>query len=174
MDTFYLISQGPTQPLLLRRTLAHADRTMEKRQPPVRVIVPGVIAATDPDATHSFIFTRRGQQVDTESRLCDSPRPIRYFRQQFLGPGVKNRVPPQLFSIYGSPASNSTVPGRSAAASGTAAGGGTCSKCKRAVGSSSFGARPWSISRRYRLREVRSEKKPHRLLLGIASIAWRC
>src|SRR6266851_4432088 len=59
MDTFYLdLPKGAAVPLLLRtHTSPMQIRTMEKRQPPVRVIVPGKVYRRDnPDATHSFIF----------------------------------------------------------------------------------------------------------------------
>src|SRR6266481_554501 len=59
MDTFYLdLPKGAAQPLLLRtHTSPMQIRTMEKRQPPVRVIVPGKVYRRDnPDATHSFMF----------------------------------------------------------------------------------------------------------------------
>src|SRR5713101_1358605 len=48
-------------------------RTMEKRQPPVRVIVPGKVYRRDnPDATHSFIFHQvEGLAVDTDITFCD-------------------------------------------------------------------------------------------------------
>src|SRR5712692_10049223 len=73
MDTFYLdlppSSDGKDapQPLLLRtHTSPMQIRTMEKRQPPVRVIVPGKVYRRDnPDATHSFIFPQdEGLAVD--------------------------------------------------------------------------------------------------------------
>ena len=59
MDTFYLdLPKGAATPLLLRtHTSPMQIRTMEKRQPPVRVIVPGKVYRRDnPDATHSFMF----------------------------------------------------------------------------------------------------------------------
>src|SRR5580693_3796005 len=57
MDTFYIeLPKGASSPLLLRtHTSPMQIRTMEKRQPPVRVIVPGKVYRRDnPDATHSF------------------------------------------------------------------------------------------------------------------------
>ena len=59
MDTFYLeLPTSAPGPLLLRTHTSPVQiRTMEKRQPPVRVIVPGKVYRRDnPDATHSFMF----------------------------------------------------------------------------------------------------------------------
>src|SRR5260370_34430377 len=64
MDTFYVEAQNATGArtapgsLLLRTHTSPVQiRTMEKRQPPVRVIVPGKVYRRDnPDAPHSFMF----------------------------------------------------------------------------------------------------------------------
>src|ERR1700688_2837973 len=100
MDTFYLdLPKGAAQPLLLRtHTSPMQIRTMEKRQPPVRVIVPGKVYRRDnPDATHSFIFHQvEGLAVDHDLIFCGG--------------------------------------------SGSAAGGGTCSKCKGSGWIELFGA----------------------------------
>ena len=103
MDTFYLdLPKGacPQLPFLLLRT--HTSpmqiRTMEKRQPPVRAIVPGKVYRRDnPDATHSFIFHQvEGLAVDTDITFCDFTGTIEYFVQQFFGPR-KTRFRPSYF-----------------------------------------------------------------------------
>src|SRR5580704_10711914 len=69
MDTFYIDLPQGAPPLLLRtHTSPMQIRTMEKRQPPVRVIVPGKVYRRDnPDATHSFAFHQvEGLAVDTD------------------------------------------------------------------------------------------------------------
>src|SRR3984893_14906128 len=95
MDTFYLdLPKGAAQPLLLRtHTSPMQIRTMEKRQPPVRVIVPGKVYRRDnPDATHSFIFHQvEGLAVDSDITFCDFTGTIEYFVKQFFGPGVNTR-----------------------------------------------------------------------------------
>ncbi len=61
MDTFYLdLPNGAPGQLLLRTHTSPVQiHTMEKRQPPVRVIAPGKVYRRDnPDATHSSCFTR--------------------------------------------------------------------------------------------------------------------
>jgi phenylalanyl-tRNA synthetase alpha chain len=143
MDTFYLdLPKGATQPLLLRtHTSPMQIRTMEKRQPPVRVIVPGKVYRRDnPDATHSFIFHQvEGLAVDTDITFCDFTGTIEYFVKQFFGPGVKTRFRPSYFP-FTEPSVEFDVSCIFCGGSGAAAGGGTCSKCKGSGWIELFGA----------------------------------
>ncbi len=101
MDTFYLdLPKGAPAPLLLRTHTSPVQiRTMEKRQPPVRVIVPGKVYRRDnPDATHSFMFHQiEGLAVDSDITFCDFTGTIEYFVKQFFGEGVKTRFRPSYF-----------------------------------------------------------------------------
>jgi phenylalanyl-tRNA synthetase alpha chain len=143
MDTFYLeLPKGTPEPLLLRtHTSPMQIRTMEKRQPPVRVIVPGKVYRRDnPDATHSFLFHQvEGLAVDTDITFCDFTGTIEYFVKQFFGPGVKTRFRPSYFP-FTEPSVEFDVSCIFCGGSGTAAGGGTCSKCKGAGWIELFGA----------------------------------
>jgi phenylalanyl-tRNA synthetase alpha chain len=148
MDTFYLdlpvSPDGKTtaQPLLLRtHTSPMQIRTMELRQPPVRVIVPGKVYRRDnPDATHSFIFHQvEGLAVDTDITFCDFTGTIEYFVKQFFGPGVKTRFRPSYFP-FTEPSVEFDVSCIFCGGSGSAAGGGTCSKCKGSGWIELFGA----------------------------------
>jgi phenylalanyl-tRNA synthetase alpha chain len=143
MDTFYLeLPKGAATPLLLRtHTSPMQIRTMEKRQPPVRVIVPGKVYRRDnPDATHSFIFHQvEGLAVDTDITFCDFTGTIEYFVKQFFGPSVKTRFRPSYFP-FTEPSVEFDVTCVFCGGSGTAAGGGTCSKCKGAGWIELFGA----------------------------------
>jgi len=143
MDTFYLeLPKGAPEPLLLRtHTSPMQIRTMEKRQPPVRVIVPGKVYRRDnPDATHSFIFHQvEGLAVDTDITFCDFTGTIEYFVKQFFGPGVKTRFRPSYFP-FTEPSVEFDVSCIFCGGSGTAAGGGNCSKCKGAGWIELFGA----------------------------------
>ena len=143
MDTFYLdLPKGAPQPLLLRtHTSPMQIRTMEKRQPPVRVIVPGKVYRRDnPDATHSFIFHQvEGLAVDTDITFCDFTGTIEYFVQQFFGAGVKTRFRPSYFP-FTEPSVEFDVSCIFCGGSGSAAGGGTCSKCKGSGWIELFGA----------------------------------
>ena len=143
MDTFYLdLPKGAPNPLLLRtHTSPMQIRTMEKCQPPVRVIVPGKVYRRDnPDATHSFIFHQvEGLAVDTDITFCDFTGTIEYFVKQFFGAGVKARFRPSYFP-FTEPSVEFDVTCVFCGGSGTSAGGGTCSKCKGAGWIELFGA----------------------------------
>lgn len=143
MDTFYIdLPKSAPTPLLLRtHTSPMQIRTMEKRQPPVRVIVPGKVYRRDnPDATHSFMFHQvEGLAVDTDITFCDFTGTIEYFVKQFFGAGVKTRFRPSYFP-FTEPSVEFDVSCIFCGGSGTAAGGGVCSKCKGAGWIELFGA----------------------------------
>jgi phenylalanyl-tRNA synthetase alpha chain len=143
MDTFYLdLPKGAPSPLLLRtHTSPMQIRTMERRKPPVRVIVPGKVYRRDnPDATHSFIFHQvEGLAVDSDITFCDFTGTIEYFVKQFFGPGVKTRFRPSYFP-FTEPSVEFDVSCIFCGGSGTSAGGGVCSKCKGAGWIELFGA----------------------------------
>jgi phenylalanyl-tRNA synthetase alpha chain len=143
MDTFYLdLPKGAPTPLLLRtHTSPMQIRTMEKRRPPVRVIVPGKVYRRDnPDATHSFIFHQvEGLAVDSDITFCDFTGTIEYFVKQFFGAGVKTRFRPSYFP-FTEPSVEFDVSCIFCGGSGASAGGGTCSKCKGAGWIELFGA----------------------------------
>ena len=143
MDTFYIeLPKGAPKPLLLRtHTSPMQIRTMEKQKPPVRVIVPGKVYRRDnPDATHSFIFHQvEGLAVDTDITFCDFTGTIEYFVKQFFGASVKTRFRPSYFP-FTEPSVEFDVSCIFCGGSGTAAGGGVCSKCKGAGWIELFGA----------------------------------
>ena len=148
MDTFYIdMPHSPDKksaatPLLLRtHTSPMQIRTMEKQKPPVRVIVPGKVYRRDnPDATHSFMFHQvEGLAVDTDISFCDFTGTIEYFVKQFFGASVKTRFRPSYFP-FTEPSVEFDVSCIFCGGSGTAAGGGVCSKCKGAGWIELFGA----------------------------------
>jgi phenylalanyl-tRNA synthetase alpha chain len=143
MDTFYLeLPKGAKTPLLLRtHTSPMQIRTMEKQKPPVRVIVPGKVYRRDnPDATHSFAFHQiEGLAVDTDITFCDFTGTIEYFVKQFFGLSVKTRFRPSYFP-FTEPSVEFDVSCPFCGGTGTAAAGGTCSKCKGAAWIELFGA----------------------------------
>jgi phenylalanyl-tRNA synthetase alpha chain len=143
MDTFYLdLPKGAPGPLLLRtHTSPMQIRTMEKRQPPVRVIVPGKVYRRDnPDATHSFVFHQiEGLAVDTDITFCDFTGTIEYFVKQFFGESVKTRFRPSYFP-FTEPSVEFDVSCIFCGGSGTGASGATCGKCKGSGWIELFGA----------------------------------
>lgn len=143
MDTFYLdLPKAVPGPLLLRtHTSPMQIRTMEKQKPPVRVIVPGKVYRRDnPDATHSFAFHQvEGLAVDTDITFCDFKGTIEHFVREFFGPGVKVRFRPSYFP-FTEPSVEFDASCIFCGGSGSAAGGGTCSKCKGAGWIELFGA----------------------------------
>jgi len=102
MDTFYLESP-PAEPGLLLRTHTSPMQihTMERQQPPVRIIVPGKVYRHDnPDATHSYLFHQvEGLAVDTDITFCDFKGSIEYFVREFFGPKVRTRLRPSYFQF---------------------------------------------------------------------------
>jgi phenylalanyl-tRNA synthetase alpha chain len=143
MDTFYIeLPKGAPTPLLLRtHTSPMQIRTMEKQKPPLRVIVPGKVYRRDnPDATHSFVFHQvEGLAVDTDITFCDFTGTVEYFVKQFFGPSVKTRFRPSYFP-FTEPSVELDASCIFCGGTGTAAGGGTCSKCKGAAWIELFGA----------------------------------
>ena len=100
MDTFYLDLPPGSKPHLLRtHTSPMQVHTMEKQQPPVRIIVPGKVYRRDnPDATHSYVFHQvEGLAVDTDVTFCEFKGTVEYFVREFLGSAAKTRLRPSYF-----------------------------------------------------------------------------
>jgi phenylalanyl-tRNA synthetase alpha chain len=152
MDTFYMAApfaeNAPGKPsggspgnspgaapLLLRtHTSPMQIRTMEKQQPPVRIIVPGKVYRRDnPDATHGFMFHQiEGLAVDTDITFCDFKGTVEYFVREFLGPKVKTRLRPSYFPF--------TEPSVEVDATCVFCGGQGCNVCKQSGWIELFGA----------------------------------
>src|SRR5246127_2966935 len=143
MDTFYVdLPRGVPGPLLLRTHTSPVQiHTMEKRRPPVRVIVPGKVYRRDnPDATHSFMFHQiEGLAVDSDITFCDFTGTIDYFVKQFFGENVKTRFRPSYFP-FTEPSVEFDVSCIFCGGSGTGASGATCGKCKGSGWIELFGA----------------------------------
>ncbi len=143
MDTFYLeLPKGSPGPLLLRTHTSPVQiHAMEKRQPPVRVIVPGKVYRRDnPDATHSFMFHQiEGLAVDSDITFCDFTGTIDYFVRRFFGESVKTRFRPSYFP-FTEPSVEFDASCVFCGGSGNSASGGTCGKCKGSGWIELFGA----------------------------------
>ncbi len=94
-DTFYL-----TDSLLLRtQTSAAQARTMEKTQPPIRMVCPGrVFRADEVDATHSPVFHQiEGLVVDKGITMCDLKGVLEQFAHEIYGNETKVKFRPSFF-----------------------------------------------------------------------------
>jgi phenylalanyl-tRNA synthetase alpha chain len=135
MDTFYLEVPAGAEPRLLRtHTSPMQIHTMEKQQPPVRIIVPGKVYRRDnPDATHSYVFHQvEGLAVDTDVTFCEFKGTVEHFVREFLGPAIKTRLRPSYFPF--------TEPSVEVDASCFACGGSGCRLCKNSGWIELFGA----------------------------------
>jgi phenylalanyl-tRNA synthetase alpha chain len=150
MDTFYMelpeasLKEGAQkiEPRLLRtHTSPMQIRTMQQRQPPVRIIVPGRVYRRDnPDATHSFAFHQvEGLAVDTDLTFRDFAGTIDYFIREFFGPGTKSRFRPRFFP-FTEPSVEFDASCIFCGGRGTTASGVNCSKCKGSGWIELFGA----------------------------------
>jgi len=93
-DTFYF---SPNV-VLRTHTSPVQVRTMEKRQPPLRVIAPGRVYRYDSDPTHSPMFHQvEGFVVDHEVTFADLKGTLTFFVHQFFGPNVQMRFRPSFF-----------------------------------------------------------------------------
>jgi phenylalanyl-tRNA synthetase alpha chain len=93
-DTFYFNDKV----LLRTHTSPMQIRTMEKRQPPVRIIAPGKVYRRDSDITHSPMFHQvEGLLVDRGVTFADLKGVLTAFVHQMFGPEVGVRFRPSYF-----------------------------------------------------------------------------
>ena len=121
-DTFYLAEN-----ILLRtQTSAAQIRTMENRNPPIRVICPGrVFRADEVDATHSPVFHQiEGLVVDKGVTMCDLKGVLEQFAHEIYGPETKVKFRPSFFPF--------TEPSVEVDVSCSECGGKGCRVCKGA------------------------------------------
>ena len=119
-DTFYL-ADG----VVLRTHTSPAQaRVMESFQPPIRVVVPGVVYRRDPfDASHAPGFEQiEGLAVDEGITFGDFKATISSFVRRFFGPDAKTRFRPSFFPF--------TEPSAEVDVSCRICGGSGCSACK--------------------------------------------
>lgn len=93
-DTFWL-----TDELLLRtHTSPGQIRTMDRKKPPIKVLVPGKVFRSDSDATHSPMFSQlEGLVVDKGITLCDLQGMLDEFVKSIFSEGAKTRLRPSYF-----------------------------------------------------------------------------
>src|SRR4029077_2897066 len=102
-DTFF-VSNGyllrtHTSPVLLRTHTSPVQiRTMEKRKPPLQVIVPGAVYRHDDDATHSPMFHQvEGFMVDQSISFSDLKGVLTHFLRQIFDREAGVRFRPSFF-----------------------------------------------------------------------------
>jgi len=94
-DTLYLKDSF----LLRTHTSPVQIRTMEKHEPPIRIIAPGMVYRRDtPDATHTPAFLQlEGLVVDEGVSFVDFKATLAEFARRFWGPGTQVRFRPSFF-----------------------------------------------------------------------------
>ena len=120
-DTFYV-----NDTVLLRtQTSPMQVREMEKREPPVKVVVPGRVYRRDQvDATHSPVFHQiEGLLVDHDITFTDLKGTLAMFARKFYGEERKVRFRPHYFPF--------TEPSAEMDSSCASCGGAGCRVCKQ-------------------------------------------
>ncbi len=99
-DTFYLQTPGEEQGWLLRTHTSPVQiRTMQRQEPPLRIVVPGRVYRRDaPDATHSPMFHQvEGLAVDRDITFRDLKGTLDEFARRMFGGGTRTRFRPSYF-----------------------------------------------------------------------------
>lgn len=120
-DTFYL---GP-HVVLRTHTSPMQARTMERFEPPIRIVVPGQVYRRDAwDPSHSPVFEQiEGLAVDEGVSFVDFKASIDFFVKRFFGPDVESRFRPSFFP-FTEPSAEVDIQCHVCAGSG-------CSTCKQ-------------------------------------------
>ncbi len=102
-DTFYLDGsmpgEGAPATLLRTHTSGMQIRYMERHEPPVRIIAPGLVYRRDtPDLTHSPMFMQvEGLMVDEGITMADLKGTLVGFLKAFFDPGTRVMFRPSFF-----------------------------------------------------------------------------
>lgn len=128
-DTFFvdLASPSPEKGKLVLRshTSPVQVRVMEKRKPPLRIIVPGRVFRPDPlDPSHSFMFHQvEGLMVDDKTSFSDLKGVLDHVLKALFGSNIKTRFRPHFFPF--------TEPSAEVDISCSACTGSGCATCGR-------------------------------------------
>ncbi|MBQ2091424.1 MAG: phenylalanine--tRNA ligase subunit alpha [Bacteroidales bacterium] len=98
-DTFF-VSNGHLNPLLLRtHTSSVQVRTMEKMQPPIRVICPGRVFRNEAISAraHCIFHQVEGLYIDENVTFADLKQAILLFAREMFGPDTQIRMRPSYF-----------------------------------------------------------------------------
>ena len=97
-DTFF-ISRHPQDILLRTHTSSVQTRTMEKQQPPIRIICPGRVYRNEAISAraHCFFHQVEGLYIDRNVSFADLKQCLLYFAREMFGPETKIRLRPSYF-----------------------------------------------------------------------------
>ena len=97
-DTFF-ISRNPIDVLLRTHTSSVQTRTMEKNQPPIRIVCPGRVYRNEAISAraHCFFHQIEGLYIDKNVSFADLRQVLLNFAQQMFGPETKIRLRPSYF-----------------------------------------------------------------------------
>lgn len=125
-DTFFVAGDR----LLRTHTSPVQIRTMESRQPPLQVIVPGAVYRHDDDATHSPMFHQvEGFMVDRDISFANLKGVLTHFLKQIFGRDLAVRFRPSFFP-FTEPSAEIDIQCVICGGGGKSANGQTCRVCK--------------------------------------------
>ena len=98
-DTFF-VSPGGENPILLRtHTSSVQVRTMERQQPPIRVVCPGRVFRNEAISAraHCIFHQVEGLYIDKNVSFADLKQAILLFAREMFGPETQIRMRPSYF-----------------------------------------------------------------------------
>ncbi|MCH5227435.1 MAG: phenylalanine--tRNA ligase subunit alpha [Muribaculaceae bacterium] len=97
-DTFF-ITRNPIDVLLRTHTSSVQTRTMEKNQPPIRIVCPGRVYRNEAISAraHCFFHQIEGLYIDKNVSFADLRQVLLNFARQMFGPETKIRLRPSYF-----------------------------------------------------------------------------
>ena len=97
-DTFF-ISRNPVDVLLRTHTSSVQTRTMEKAQPPIRIVCPGRVYRNEAISAraHCFFHQIEGLYIDKNVSFADLRQVLLNFAQQMFGSETQIRLRPSYF-----------------------------------------------------------------------------
>ncbi|MBM4263559.1 MAG: phenylalanine--tRNA ligase subunit alpha [Deltaproteobacteria bacterium] len=125
-DTFFVAGDR----LLRTHTSPVQIRTMESRQPPLQVIVPGAVYRHDDDATHAPMFHQvEGFMVDKNISFANLKGVLTHFLKQIFGRDLAVRFRPSFFP-FTEPSAEIDIQCVICGGGGKMASGQSCRVCK--------------------------------------------
>ena len=99
-DTFF-IARNPADVLLRTHTSSVQTRTMEKAQPPIRIVCPGRVYRNEAISAraHCFFHQIEGLYIDRNVSFADLRQVLLLFARQMFGPETKIRLRPSYFPV---------------------------------------------------------------------------